>query len=139
MSQSRKASWSRFCVWAIVGAVLVTGLIGAFGVLVFLLPLGALGIALLARGGRSWPEAIGLGGGVGALALAVAYLNRNYHSCPPAPRSGRTYSGYRAPVCSGGTNPVFWLVLGVALTLVSVAAFGVLRSGQGKGRVADGS
>ena len=137
MSQPRKASWWRFCAWVNATAVLTTGLVGAFGVLVLLLPLGAVGVTLLVKAGPVWPEPLGIGGGWGALALVVAYLNRNYQSCPAAPSSGRTYPGYRAPVCSGGTEPVFWLVLGVSLTLLSVVAFVVLRSGHRKTRVTD--
>jgi hypothetical protein len=108
--------------------VLVTGLVGAFGVLVVLLPIGAIAIAALAWRDPVWPEPVGIGAGIGALALAVAYVNRNYQSCSAAPSSGTTYPGYRAPLCNGGTNPVVWLALGITLTLASVTAFKVLRN-----------
>ena len=55
MSQPRKASWWRFCAWVIATAVLTTGLVGAFGVLVLLLPLGAVGVTLLVKAGPVWP------------------------------------------------------------------------------------
>jgi hypothetical protein len=77
-----------------------------------------------------WPEQIGVVGGAGALALLLAFLNRNYERCPPAPHSGTTYPGYRTPTCTGGTNPIFWLVVGVVLVLASVVAFVAVRTAQ---------
>src|SRR5437660_10662412 len=135
MSQSSSASWWRFCAWATAGSLLIAGLVGAFGALVVLLPIGAGAIAALVWRSPVWPEPIGVGGGVGALALAVAFLNRNYRHCSAAPSSGTTYAGYRAPICNGGTNPIFWLLLGLTLTLLSVTAFTVLRHRQGKHRL----
>jgi hypothetical protein len=103
--------------------------------LVVLLPIGAGATAALAWRRPVWPEPIGVGGGVGALALAVAFLNRSYQHCSAVRRSGTTYPGYRAPICNGGTNPIFWLVLGLALTLLSVTAFTVLRHHRAKHRL----
>src|SRR2546423_7387806 len=102
MSRSRGASWAFFGAWALAGAVLVTGLGGAFGVLVFVLPFGVVAVALLSRAGAVWPEQLGLAAGAGALGLFLAYLNRNYESCPPAPSSGRTSPGFPTSTCNAG-------------------------------------
>ena len=126
MGQPRRASWWWFGAWTLVGAVLITGTVGAFGVLVVFLPVGAAGAAVLVAKGRTWPEAVGVAMGGGALALLVAYLNRDYGGCPPSPSSGTTYPGTRPEICSG-TNPLFWLVLGAVLAVGSVGAFVVLR------------
>src|SRR5437762_5347301 len=107
LSQSRGPSWLRFSAWAAAGIVLLIGLGGAFGILVVALPFGVAAVALLARAGPVWPEPLGVVGGGGALALLLAYLNRDYESCSRPPSSGRTFPGTRMPVCNGGTNPVF--------------------------------
>lgn len=121
-----RGGWLWFVAWAISGALLTVGVIGSFGVLVLVLPFGALSALVLILTARSWPELLGVGSGIGSLALGIAFLNRNYRPCPFAPPTITRFPGYQAPDC-GGMDPLPWLVAGTILTLGSIAAYAWAR------------
>jgi nitrate reductase NapE component len=118
----KRGGWLWFVAWAISGALLAVGIVGSFGVLVIVLPIGALSALVLILTARSWPEVLGVGSGIGSLALGIAFLNRNYSPCPDAPTTGIRLPGHRPPDC-GGIDPLPWLMAGMVLLLGSVAAY----------------
>lgn len=126
VATDRRSGWPWFAVWAVAGAAFVVGLVGSFGVLVVLLPIGGAALAALALRTRVWPEAVGVATGLGGLLLLVAYTNRSYAPCPIEPTTVTRLPGYRPPVC-GGIDPVPWLVVGIVVVVVSIGIYASLR------------
>ena len=126
---SRRSGWPWFAAWAAAGAVFVVGLVGSFGVLAFLLPIGGAALVVLALRARVWPEALGIGTGVAGLLLFVAYANLNYAPCPIEPTTVTRLPGYRPPAC-GGIDPMPWLVIGIALLAITLISYSALRRRQ---------
>lgn len=122
----KRGGWLWFVAWAISGALLTVGVVGSFGVLVLVLPIGALSALVLILTARSWPELLGVGSGIGSLALGIAFLNRNSSPCPVEPTTVTRIPGYQPPDC-GGVDPVPWLMAGMILILATVAAYAWAR------------
>jgi hypothetical protein len=99
-----------------------------FSIGLFVLPLAAAALWLVAARAPHFRESIGLVAGVGTLALAVAWTNRDYEPCPAG---GLTVPPGAPPATSlscGGADPRPWLVGGLTLTAVAVATFALTRS-----------
>lgn len=126
-ARRKRGGWPWFVAWAISGALLTVGVVGSFGILVLVLPVGALSVLALVLTARSWPELLGVGSGIGSLALAIAFLNRNYSPCPVVPTTGTRFPGTQLPAC-GGNDPLPWLLAGMILILGSIAAYAWARS-----------
>src|SRR6476661_9902648 len=119
--KERTGWWSLFG-WAVAFGLAGLTLIAAMSIGVFVLPVAAAALVLVARWSHAWPESA-LGGliGVGAVCLFVAYRNRAYALCPPAGISIRLVAGER--FTCGGFDPVPWLTIGALLLLLGLAGY----------------
>ena len=110
------AGWRGFAAWAVVGALLALSLWGAASIGLFVFPLAVLGVVLVRRRARPWPEAAGMLEGVAALSLFVGTANLGSSPCPAA-GSGTVNLGAGAGGGSacGGMEPLPWLLVGLAL------------------------
>lgn len=113
-----RRQWQTFGAWVVAGGLLTFAILDIPGYGLFVLPVAVLAIWLVSRRAR-WPEVLGLVAGVGALAILVAFLNRDYRACPSGPvrlSNGETFS-------CGGLPPLPWLVVGAALVVIGVLAY----------------
>lgn len=120
----RFAGWKGFLAWALAGGLLLFSFLSGFSIGLFLLPLALVALWLVARRARAWPELFGAGAGFGAICLLVAFLSRDYNPCPEGPITLRP--GETEFEC-GGTDPIPWLVAGLALVVVSALAYALAR------------
>jgi hypothetical protein len=93
----RRAGWSGFAAWAAAGAVFTFSLLTGLSIGLFLLPLVVALIYLAVRSAPDFRAALGFGGGIGAILVAVASIH---------------------------SFSVAWLIPGIALGIAAVAAFG---------------
>ena len=117
--------WKGFLAWALAGGVLLFAVLSGLSIGVFLLPLAVVGLVLVVRRVRAWPEISGTGAGFGVLCFLIAFLNRDYTPCPKGPI---TLSPGAGEFECGGFDPVPWLVAGLALVVLSSLAYALARS-----------
>jgi hypothetical protein len=117
--------WRGFVAWALAGGLLFFSSLTGFSIGLFVLPFALLGVLLVARYSSRWPEAIGVAAGIGAVCLLVALGNRDYDPCP-ASDVLTVPPGETSAEC-GGLDPTPWLVGGIVLLSVSVAAHAFVR------------
>ena len=124
--------WRSLVAWAAAFGLAGLTLITAMSIGVFVLPVAAVALVLVARRSHAWPEAA-LGGliGVGALCCFVAYRNRVYAPCLQAGTPIQLAAGER--LTCGGFAPVPWLAFGALQLLVGLAAYLIvsLRTSRG--------
>jgi hypothetical protein len=124
--------WRSLFAWAVVLGLADLTLITAMSVGVFLLPVAAVVLVLVARRSHAWPESM-LGGliGLGAVCCFVAYRNRAYAPCLPAGTPIQLAAGER--LTCGGFAPMPWLAVGALLLLVGLATYLIfsLRTSRG--------
>ena len=127
-----RRSWLLFFAWALGGTALVAGLLGGFGILIYALPVGALTILGLILRGRTWPEALGVLVGLGALALALAIVTTPYVPCPPRPSGaigGVMRPGDPQPPRCSVLDTRLMYPIGAGFVLTGVVGYAVLRRG----------
>ena len=114
--------WRSLFAWAVVLGLAGLTLITAMSVGVFVLPVAAVALVLVARRSHAWPESM-LGGliGLGAVCCFVAYRNRAYAPCLPAGTPIQLATGER--LTCGGFAPMPWLAVGALLLLVGLATY----------------
>jgi hypothetical protein len=113
--------WWRFTAWVLAGGLTFFAFLTGFSIGLFVLPFAVAAVWLVARGGRLWPEILGLVGGLGVPAIVVAVLNRDGSGCRTSEEGGLT------TVTCGGLDPVPWLVVGLLLLAVTPALYGFAR------------
>ena len=96
--------WPWFLAWALAGALSALALVSILSIGIFIAPLAAVAIFLVARRSSRGPEVLGLVTGAGLLGIVVWVLSR------------------------GEWDATRWLVGGVALCAVGVVAYGAARA-----------
>lgn len=119
----RRTGWPAFAGWILVGAcgAIVLAAAPSFGLLV--VPVAGAAAVLAAYRLRSWPEALGLGEGIGIVLLVVALVNRDYRSCPS--NGVLTLAPGQQSVSCGGLDPAPFTVLGLTVCVAAAVAYGV--------------
>lgn len=113
--RSRLVAWAWFCVWAVIGAASVFGLISFIVVFALaVIPLAALGVWMALRSGAR-RSAFGLLAGAGSLFLFVAYVQRD----GPGTTCWHTAT---AGGCDEHLNPIPWLVIGALLVVGGIVS-----------------
>ncbi len=120
----RFAGWTGFVAWALAGGLFVFAVLSGFSIGLFLLPLAGVVLWLVARRASGWPEILGLGAGLGAVCLLVAFRSRDYNPCPEEPVT--LAPGETSFEC-GGLDPIPWLVTGLTVVLLSSVAYALTR------------
>jgi hypothetical protein len=119
--------WRWFGAWALAGALFTFSYLTGFTIGLFLLPLAAAALFVVAWQAPRLAETVGFGGGVALVALVAAFLNRDYRPCgehgqlsiPPGAPPGTSIS-------CGGTDPVPWLVSGLVIGALAVLTYALL-------------
>ena len=120
----RRRGWSAFAIWGVAGALVALTLLSLLSIGIFILPLAVIALAVAGWRASGWPEGVGLVAGVGATCLVIAFLSRDYEPCDDGPLT--VSPGETSAEC-GGTDPVPWLVVGIALVGASVGAHLLLQ------------
>ncbi|WP_037569332.1 hypothetical protein [Phaeacidiphilus oryzae] len=118
--RDRLRGWPQFAAWVVVGAAWVTGLLGVLSIGLLVLPLAALGTALLLWR-RATAGAPGALSGAGLALLYVAYLNRGGPGTVCTATAGGTD-------CLDEWSPWPWLAAGVAVAVAGAVLFVTLRA-----------
>ena len=121
------ARWRWFAAWALCGGTLAFCLLAALSVGVFVLPFAVVLTVWVARRSRARADALGLAAGVGAMLVAIWALNRDYTPCPAGGLTLPPGSPPGTSVSCGGFDPTPWLVAGLVLAGLAVAAYVALR------------
>lgn len=122
-----RRGWRWFAAWAFAGGLFTFSYLTGFTVGLFLLPLAASALLVVAWQAPRLAETVGFAGGVALVALLGAFLNRDYRPCgeharlsiPPGAPPGTSVS-------CGGTDPVPWLVSGLVIGALAVLAYALL-------------
>ena len=96
--------WTWFLAWALAGALCALALVSILSIGIFIAPLAAVAIFLVARRSPHGPEPLGLLMGAGVLGIVVWLLSR------------------------GEWDATRWLVGGIALCAAGVVAYGAARA-----------
>jgi hypothetical protein len=99
-----------------------------FSIGLFVLPLAAAALCLVAARAPHFRESIGFAAGVGTLGLVAAWLNRGYEPCPEGELTVPPGAPPGTSLSCGGADPMPWLAGGVTLTAFALAAFVLARS-----------
>lgn len=122
-----RTGWGAFLEWAGAFGLLALTVIGAASIGIFVAPFAIVATTLVVRRNRDWPEApLGALVGVGALCLVIGSRRREYPPCPPAGTPVRVAPGEQF-ACSGGWDPVPWLVIGLALAGAGLVGYLLFR------------
>jgi hypothetical protein len=122
----RWTGWKAFVAWSLAGGLLVFALLTGFSIGLFVLPFALVAVFLVAMSASWWPEVIGVVAGAGAVSLVIAFLSRDYKPCP---ESGvLTLSPGETSVECGGSDPMPWLIGGIALVSASIVAHALVRA-----------
>jgi hypothetical protein len=113
--------WWRFTAWVFAGALTFFAFVTGFSIGLFVLPFAVIAIWLVARGGRIWPEILGLVGGIGVIGIVIAALNHEGGGCKTTEEDGFT------TVTCGGIDPTPWLVSGLLLLAAAALLYGFAR------------
>jgi hypothetical protein len=109
----RRGGWPWFAAWAVAGGLALFAVVDAIGVGLLIAPVALVGIWMVSRRARLWPEIAGVISGTGAVSLVFAFANRGYEgACYPGIVLG---SGGRTSC--GGVPPLPWLVVGIVLAI----------------------
>ncbi len=111
-----RASWAWFTAWVLAGAGAAFGILAAFTIGIFVVPVAGGAIAFLATRRRATDGVAGLISGLGLPVLYVGYLNR----AGPGDVCTVTKTG---STCTQEWSPWPWLTVGGALLVVGVAVF----------------
>ncbi len=122
-----RRGWRWFAAWALAGGLFTFSYLTGFSIGLFLLPLAASALFFVAWQAPRLAETVGFAGGIALVALLVAFLSRDYKPCgthgslsvPPGAPPGTSVS-------CGGTDPVPWLVSGLALGVVATLTYAFL-------------
>ena len=120
----RFAGWKGFLAWALAGGLLVFAVLSGFSMGLFVLPLAGVLLWFVARRASGWPESLGLGAGLGAVCLLVAFSNRSYKPCPEGPI---TLAPGETEFECGGFDPLPWLIAGLSFVLFSAVLYAFAR------------
>lgn len=127
----RWRGWKAFVAWSLAGGLLVFSVLTGFSIGLLVLPFALAAVLVTAKRASAWPEAIGVVAGAGVVSLVVAFLSRDYEPCP---ESGvRTLSPGEMSIECGGFDPMPWLIGGIALVGVSLAAHVFVRARRSPG------
>jgi hypothetical protein len=121
---SRGSGWRWFLAWVLVGGLLLFSLLAAASIGVFVLPFALLALWLVTRTARMGIEVLGSVAGAGLVCLGVAFAHRDYEPCPEG--AVTLAPGERSFSC-GGSDPLPWLVAGLALAAAGALAYAVAR------------
>jgi hypothetical protein len=113
--------WWRFTAWVFAGALTFFAFVTGFSIGLFVLPFAVIAVWLVARGGRIWPEILGLVGGIGVIGIVIAALNHDGSGCKTTEEDGFT------TVTCGGIDPTPWLVGGLLLLAVASLLYAFAR------------
>jgi hypothetical protein len=111
----------QFLLWALVGAGMSLGLLGALTIGVFVLPVALLAGGLLLWRSRMTNSVAGAMSGAGVIPLFVSWLNRD------GPGFICTSSGASGEQCLEEWSPWPWLMAGLAFVSAGVILFRRLR------------
>lgn len=103
-SSSGGARWRWFAAWSAAGAVTTFSFLTGFSIGIFVLPFAAVLLLWVARHAPQPSDALGFVGGIGAVLLLIALLNR----------------------AGTGVDPMPWLLAGLSLAGSALLAYGVL-------------
>jgi hypothetical protein len=120
-------TWPWFAAWALVGMLFGLG-VTSLGI--FAVPVGIVFALLLLRRHR---DASGWGflAGLGVLVSVVGAINLDYQPCPPGPVKGVIPPGGSSVSGScGGVDGLPWLIVGLVILAVAVAAYVVAHNRQ---------
>ena len=116
--KSDRSGWLALAEWTFAAAAVALGVLSILSIGVFVLPVAAIVMALVAIRNRIWPEGVaGMLMGAGLTSLCIAYIQRDSSACPPGGFQtvaldtltvGRNYS-------CGGFDPLPWLLAGCVL------------------------
>lgn len=120
MGNSGHASWGGFAAWTGVGLLIIGGAF-LFPFLAITWPLAAIAVWLLVRRGVRPPELLGFLNGGAALALLVAFTQRNSNPCGGSVTAVIGPEGGEAG-CSGA-DPRPFLIFGLVVALVSAVGY----------------
>ena len=122
----RWRGWKAFVAWSLAGGLVVFSVITGLSIGVFVLPFAVAAVLVTATRASGWPEAIGVVAGAGVVSLVIAFRSRDYKPCP---ESGvLTVPPGETSIECGGFDPMPWLIGGIALVSVSVAAHVFVRA-----------
>ena len=122
----RWTGWKAFVGWSLAGGLVAFAWITGFSIGVFVLPFAVAAVLVTAMRASGWPEAIGVVAGAGVVSLVIAFLSRGHKPCP---ESGvLTVPPGETSVECGGSDPIPWLIGGIALVSVSVVAHALVRA-----------
>src|SRR5262245_61055539 len=115
--------WKWFGAWAVLGLLATFSIVGLLSYGLLAVPLAVVVAVFLIPRSRIWPEIAGLAVGVGAIALLLAWIHRDYQGgC-----SGIVLGSEGQTSC-GGVPPMPALAIGLVLVAGGVLAYGVFRS-----------
>jgi hypothetical protein len=120
-----RGSWGWFALWCVVGVGLSLGVLGAFTIGIFVLPVAIAGGVLIATRRCRAGEPFGLAAGLGLLAIYVGYLNRR----GPGVVCSTSTGGSK---CTEEWSPWPWLVGGLVLLIGGIGMFGMTRTTGGR-------
>lgn len=123
-----RRGWPWFAAWSLAGGLFTFSYLTGFSIGLFLLPLAATALVLVAWQAPRLAETVGFAGGVALVALLAALLNRDYRPCgeharlsvPPGAPPGTSVS-------CGGTDPIPWLASGLVIGALAVSAYALLN------------
>lgn len=113
-----------FLAWTGSGALIAFTALGLASIGIFVLPFAIAGTAAVRNRARFWPDGLGMGAGIGIMAIVIGVLNLGYRPCPSGSIS--LGPGQTSFEC-GGFDPVPWFVAGSLLVAASVLAYLFVR------------
>jgi hypothetical protein len=123
----KRVGWQAFAEWALGAALLSLAAIGAASIGVFIFPFALLGLLIVARRNREWPEGAGCLTGIGGVCLFVGFGNLDYMPCPTMPIRIRVVEGMRGSFSCGGPEPMPWLAFGLLLIAAGIVMYWIPR------------
>jgi hypothetical protein len=128
LANHSRRRWRWFLAWMAPGVCLAFG-VTALGV--FILPLGVVLVAVLARL-RSTVDAWGALGGLGAIIAWIGIINLNYRACSShaVHLSLATTAGGSASFSCGGVDGLTWLIVGGCAAGAAIAMYVLMTRSQ---------
>lgn len=120
--------WRWFGAWGAAGLLLTFSYLTGFSIGGLVFPFAVAALFFAAARSPHFAESVGFLGGIGGVALLVAFLNRDYKPCgehgqlsiPPGAPPGTSVS-------CGGVDAEPWLNFGAVTSAIAIAAYAVLR------------
>ena len=120
--------WRWFAGWSVAGALFTFSVLTGFSIGLFIMPVAAVLLILVAWNSPRSTEALGFINGIGVPLLLVAFLNRDFTPCPT---DGIIYLPAGSPPGSsascGGLDPVPWLITGIVVSALALLSYAALR------------